>query len=70
VQLAKTNVPLHAKFVVWDDDDALVTSLNWASADSDPDDPFGELGVHMHAPGIGAELLRRIGELLPDVALP
>jgi phosphatidylserine/phosphatidylglycerophosphate/cardiolipin synthase-like enzyme len=63
-------VPLHAKFVAWDDDDALITSFNWASADIDPNDPFGEIGVHVHAPGIAAELLARIGALAPNLSLP
>lgn len=70
VVLTKMSVPLHAKFVAWDDDDALVTSFNWASADTDPNDPFGELGVHVHAAGIASELLSRIRALVPGLALP
>ena len=37
-------IPLHGKFVAWDDDDLVVTSLNWASASADPDFPWGEIG--------------------------
>jgi cardiolipin synthase A/B len=70
VQITQMTVPLHAKFVAWDDDDVLITSFNWASADSDPNDPFGELGVHVHARGIAKELLARITALAPGVALP
>ncbi|MGO8996507.1 MAG: phospholipase D-like domain-containing protein [Polyangiaceae bacterium] len=70
VRLTKTSIPLHAKFVAWDDDDVLITSLNWASADSNPNDPFGELGVHVHAPGIASELLQRVAALIPDLGLP
>jgi cardiolipin synthase A/B len=69
VSVTQMTVPLHAKFVAWDDDDALITSLNWASADTDPNDPFGELGVHVHAPGIASELLARISVLAPDLSL-
>ena len=30
-------IPLHGKFVAWDADDVVITSLNWASASGDPD---------------------------------
>jgi hypothetical protein len=70
VVLTKVAVPLHAKFVAWDDDDVLVTSFNWAAADTDPNDPFGELGVHAHATGIASDLLSRISALVPDLSLP
>jgi hypothetical protein len=42
-------VPLHGKFVTWDDDDLVVTSSDWASASADPDFAWGEIGVHIHA---------------------
>jgi phosphatidylserine/phosphatidylglycerophosphate/cardiolipin synthase-like enzyme len=42
---------LHAKFLVWDDDDVVITSHNLLSAD--PSRDFAELGVHLRAPGIG-----------------
>lgn len=70
VALTKVTIPIHAKFVAWDDDDVLITSFNWASADSDPSDPFGELGVHIHAKGIATELIGRLSGLLPKLALP
>lgn len=70
VALTRVTIPIHAKFVAWDDDDVLITSFNWASADSDPSDPFGELGVHIHARGIATELIGRIRALLPNLALP
>ena len=46
--LRKTkNPPLHGKFVTWDDDDVVITSLNWASAASDPDFPWADIGIHI-----------------------
>jgi phosphatidylserine/phosphatidylglycerophosphate/cardiolipin synthase-like enzyme len=60
--------PLHGKFLVWDDDDLVVTSLNWASASTDPDFPWGEIGVHIHAPGIATDVLTRLEEIFPELA--
>lgn len=64
VRLVKTrSIPLHGKFVAVDDDQLIVTSLNWASASSDPDLPEGDIGVSIRLPGIAkhaAEVLARI----------
>ena len=38
-------IPLHGKFLPWDEGDLVITSVNWASASSDPDFPEGEVGV-------------------------
>ncbi|EPK7409163.1 phospholipase D-like domain-containing protein [Klebsiella aerogenes] len=35
----------HAKFLVWDNDNAVVTSLNWLSKDADDGNPYSEIGV-------------------------
>ena len=56
---------LHGKFLAWDDDDVVVTSFNWASASVDAAFPQAELGVHVRAKGIAADVLRRVEELLP-----
>lgn len=71
VKLVKAGqIPLHGKFLAWDDDDLVVTSLNWASAASDVDFPQADIGVHIHAPGIVARavpVLEQIfGELRTD----
>ncbi|CAM2187903.1 Phosphatidylserine synthase [Paraburkholderia sacchari] len=69
VILAKAGkIPLHGKFVAWDDDNLVVTSLNWASASADPDFPCGEVGVHICAPGIAAHALTRLEEIFPELA--
>lgn len=47
---------LHAKFLLWDDDDALITSLNWLSADQTDSHSLGEIGVHVCAPGVAKAL--------------
>lgn len=61
-------IPLHGKFVAWDEDNLVVTSLNWASASADPDFPWGEVGVHIHAPGVATDALQRLGHIFPELA--
>ena len=69
VTLARTpkRLPLHGKFVVWDQDDVIVTSLNWASASSDPDFPWGDIGVHVHSARIASDVLVRLEALFPEL---
>jgi PLD-like domain len=50
---------LHAKFLVWDEDVAVVTSQNWLSADAAEDNPRQEIGVCIRSPGIGRILVDR-----------
>jgi hypothetical protein len=59
--------PLHGKFAAWDNDDIVITSLNWASAASDPDFPWGDIGVHITAPGIADEFAARLEAVLPEL---
>lgn len=66
--LTKTKkVPLHGKFVAWDDDDLIVTSLNWASASADSDFPWSEIGVHVHRAGIASAALARLEGIFPEL---
>lgn len=51
---------LHAKVLLWDDDDVVISSLNWSSADARDDAPFGEVGVRVRSPGIATHLSKRI----------
>lgn len=70
VRLVKTNedeMNLHAKFVAWGDDNLLVTSLNWGSASTSADSPCDEVGIHIHAPGIGARTVARMREIFPEL---
>jgi cardiolipin synthase A/B len=56
------NVPggFHAKFLLWGDDDVVVTSLNWGSWTTSQDFPQGEIGVHIHRMGIARDLNERL----------
>jgi cardiolipin synthase A/B len=58
---------LHGKFLVWDDDDVVVTSFNWASASVDAAFPQAELGVHVRGKGVAADVLRRLSEVFPEI---
>jgi hypothetical protein len=69
VTLRRTKkIPLHGKFVAWDEDDLVITSLNWASASSDGDFPWADVGVHIHAPGIGSEAIGRLTAIFPELS--
>ncbi|MDU7521860.1 MAG: phospholipase D-like domain-containing protein [Roseomonas mucosa] len=71
VHLVQTSkVPLHGKFVLWDDDDVVVTSLNWASASTDDTFPAGEVGVHIRSPGIARSMLAQLAAVFPGLGAP
>jgi hypothetical protein len=59
---------LHGKFVLWDSDNVIVTSLNWASASADDRNPIGELGVHVNSPGFADVVRAKLENLLPELA--
>ncbi|WP_430913433.1 phosphatidylserine synthase [Methylobacterium sp. sgz302541] len=61
-------IPLHGKFVAWDKDDVVVTSLNWASASADPDFPWGDVGVHIRSRGLANDLISRLEAVFPEMA--
>ncbi len=68
-RLIKTKkIPLHGKFLAWDVNDLVVTSLNWASASSDPDFPWGEVGVCIHASGIAESTLEKLEAVFPELS--
>jgi cardiolipin synthase len=56
---------LHGKFLLWDDDHLLLTSLNWSSADTRADAPLAEIGVYIRSRGIAADFRRRLREGWP-----
>ena len=68
VRLVKTRaILLHGKFVASDDDDLTVTSLNWASASSDPDFPEGDIGVRIRMAGVAAHAVRILKGIHPEI---
>ena len=57
---------VHAKFLLWDDDDAVVSSMNWGSQSGSPDDPLDEIGLHLEGPGLATCLLAKFEDQLED----
>ena len=57
VQLTAVHRPrIHAKALAWDDDNIVVSSLNWLSADTPSNNPRQEIGVSITANRIAAHL--------------
>lgn len=63
----KKRTPIHGKFLIWDSDDTVVTSLNWASAAVDNDDQTSEIGVHLSGPGVADSVLANLEILVPQI---
>ena len=51
---------LHAKVLAWDNDDVVISSLNWLSSDPPDGDVNGEIGVHVRKKGIGEVVASRL----------
>lgn len=62
-----SDIPLHGKFLLWDEDNVVMSSLNWGSASSDPDFPLGDIGVHIRAAGIGESVYQRLLSIFPKL---
>jgi cardiolipin synthase len=60
------NPRLHAKFLVWDDENAVITSQNWLSADPADSNPLAEIGVYLRGSGVGRDIIDRTRVALPE----
>jgi phosphatidylserine/phosphatidylglycerophosphate/cardiolipin synthase-like enzyme len=58
---------LHGKFLLWDDDDIVISSLNWSSADTSVHSPQAEVGVHLSSPGVAAAVEQRLARMWPMI---
>ncbi len=68
VRLMRTKkVPLHGKVMLWDDDNVVLTSLNWASASPDPDFPWADIGVHIEMPQLAKTAYGRLIQIFPHI---
>ena len=57
-----TGVPepqLHAKFLAWDSDHVVVSSLNWGSQSGLEDAPLDEIGLYLEGPNLATSLLEK-----------
>ncbi|MBU2147692.1 MAG: hypothetical protein KKD02_15225 [Alphaproteobacteria bacterium] len=50
---------LHAKFLAWDSDHVVVSSLNWGSQSGLEDNPLDEIGLYLEGPKLATSLLER-----------
>jgi hypothetical protein len=50
---------LHAKFLLWDADHVVVTSMNWGSQSGLPENPLDEIGLYLEGPRLATYLLER-----------
>jgi phosphatidylserine/phosphatidylglycerophosphate/cardiolipin synthase-like enzyme len=50
---------LHAKFLVWDSDHIVVSSLNWGSQSGLEDNPLDEIGLYIEGPNLAMSLLEK-----------
>jgi hypothetical protein len=67
VDLLPCRIPqLHCKFLLWDDDNVVVSTLNWGSQSGRADDPLDEVGIHIQRPGIAVELLGRLERIIGE----
>ncbi|MCK1317357.1 hypothetical protein [Bradyrhizobium sp. 23] len=57
---------VHAKFLLWDTDDVVVSTMNWGSQSGSPDNPLDEIGLHLQGADLAARLLAKFERRLED----
>lgn len=57
---------IHAKVLAWDDDEALITSLNWLSASSHVD-PLREIGIYINDKNITEKIIKELFPIIPTI---
>jgi len=58
---------VHAKFLAWDEDHLVISSLNWGSQSGNEVQPLDEVGFYIEAPGVATLMLERFDEQLQAV---
>ena len=51
---------LHAKFLTWDKDHVIVSSMNWGSQSGLASNRLDEIGLYLRGPGLATRLLERL----------
>ena len=64
--IAVEDPQVHAKFLLWDRDHVVVSTMNWGSQSGSPDNPLDEIGLHLEGPGIAEVLLMKFESQLDD----
>jgi hypothetical protein len=67
VDLIEVRKPqVHAKFLLWGDDDVVVSSMNWGSQSGSSDEPLDEIGLHLKGPGLATCFLAKFEDHVED----
>lgn len=67
VEFLKASVPqLHAKFLAWDSDNLVLTSMNWGSQSDYPDNPLDEIGFNLKGPNLATTFVTKFEALLDE----
>lgn len=64
--LAVRDPQLHAKFLAWDKDHIVISSMNWGSQSGLPDSPLDEIGLYLRGPGLATSLMEKFEALLKE----
>lgn len=65
VEVLPMRVPqLHAKFLAWDNDDIVISSMNWGSQSGHSNNRLDEIGLHLRGPGLADTLMAKFEALL------
>lgn len=64
--IAVEDPQVHAKFLLWDTDHAVVSTMNWGSQSGSPDNPLDEIGLYLEGPGVATSLLTKFEDQLED----
>jgi phosphatidylserine/phosphatidylglycerophosphate/cardiolipin synthase-like enzyme len=64
--LAIRDPQLHAKFLAWDKDHVVVSSMNWGSQSGLQDNPLDEIGFYLRGPDLAASLMEKFEALLKE----
>jgi len=57
---------VHAKFLLWDTEHVVVSTMNWGSQSGSPENPLDEIGLHLEGPGLATSLLAKFEDQLED----
>jgi phosphatidylserine/phosphatidylglycerophosphate/cardiolipin synthase-like enzyme len=62
--IAVQDPQVHAKFLLWDTDHVVVSTMNWGSQSGSPDNRLDEIGLYLEGPGLATSLLAKFEDQL------
>jgi cardiolipin synthase len=66
VVVPPTSPEAHAKLLAWDENDVVITSQNWLSADPSESNQRREMGIHLCSSGLATRVFRLLGAFNQD----